>query len=47
MALAKRKPKAMKAEEPEVSAAELLKFYREMLLIRRFEEKAGRCTAWG
>jgi pyruvate dehydrogenase E1 component alpha subunit len=47
MALAKRKPKAMKAEEPEVSAAELLKFYREMLLIRRFEEKAGQMYGMG
>ncbi|MFN5997820.1 MAG: pyruvate dehydrogenase (acetyl-transferring) E1 component subunit alpha, partial [Paracoccaceae bacterium] len=26
---------------PNVSKDELLKYYREMLLIRRFEEKAG------
>src|SRR5579863_9307820 len=47
MALAKRRPKAAKAEEPEVSAAELLKFYRDMLLIRRFEEKAGQMYGMG
>ncbi|MCB1361180.1 MAG: pyruvate dehydrogenase (acetyl-transferring) E1 component subunit alpha, partial [Rhodobacteraceae bacterium] len=35
--MAARKP----AEKSNVSAEELLKYYREMLLIRRFEEKAG------
>ena len=43
MALAKRKSKA----EERVSPAEQLKFYREMLLIRRFEEKAGQMYGMG
>ena len=30
-----------KSAKPNVSKDELLHFYREMLLIRRFEEKAG------
>jgi pyruvate dehydrogenase E1 component alpha subunit len=47
MAVAKRKPKVAGREEPEVSAAELLKLYREMLLIRRFEEKAGQMYGMG
>ena len=34
------------AAKPNVSAEELLGHYREMLLIRRFEEKAGQLTAW-
>jgi pyruvate dehydrogenase E1 component alpha subunit len=41
---AKRKPKV---EEPEVSRDELLKIYRDMLLIRRFEEKAGQMYGMG
>ena len=45
MALAKRKPK--KSEEPNVSSAQLLEFYRDMLLIRRFEEKAGQMYGMG
>ncbi|HSE77990.1 MAG TPA: pyruvate dehydrogenase (acetyl-transferring) E1 component subunit alpha [Alphaproteobacteria bacterium] len=44
MAQAKRK---MRADEPEVSPAELIKFYRDMLLIRRFEEKAGQMYGMG
>jgi pyruvate dehydrogenase E1 component alpha subunit len=47
MALAKRKPRTAKLEEPEVSAAELLNLYRDMLLIRRFEEKAGQMYGMG
>jgi len=47
MAVAKRKPRPSKLEEPEVSAAELLKLYRDMLLIRRFEEKAGQMYGMG
>ena len=35
-------PKRYKA-----SKDELLKLYREMLLIRRFEERAGSSTGWG
>jgi len=33
--------------EPKVSGAELLEFYRGMLLIRRFEEKAGQMYGMG
>ncbi len=47
MAMAKRKPRSAKLEEPEVSAAELLTLYRDMLLIRRFEEKAGQMYGMG
>ncbi|MBW6505593.1 MAG: pyruvate dehydrogenase (acetyl-transferring) E1 component subunit alpha [Rhodobacteraceae bacterium] len=35
------------ASTPNVSREELLKFYREMLLIRRFEEKAGQLYGMG
>jgi pyruvate dehydrogenase E1 component alpha subunit len=47
MALAKRKPRTARQEEPEVDPAELLQFYRTMLLIRRFEEKAGQMYGMG
>ena len=43
MALAKRKTKA----EERLGPAEVLKFYRDMLLIRRFEEKAGQMYGMG
>ncbi|HEX6978014.1 MAG TPA: pyruvate dehydrogenase (acetyl-transferring) E1 component subunit alpha [Alphaproteobacteria bacterium] len=43
-AVTKRKTKV---EDPEVSPAELLKYYRDMLLIRRFEEKAGQMYGMG
>ena len=43
MAVLKRKTKA----EERVSTAEILKFYRDMLLIRRFEEKAGQLYGMG
>ncbi|MEM7438430.1 MAG: pyruvate dehydrogenase (acetyl-transferring) E1 component subunit alpha [Pseudomonadota bacterium] len=36
-----------KAKTPNVSAEELSEFYREMLLIRRFEEKAGQLYGMG
>jgi len=36
-----------RSEEPEVNPAELLKYYRDMLLIRRFEEKAGQMYGMG
>ena len=36
-----------KPEEPDVEPAELLKYYRDMLLIRRFEEKAGQMYGMG
>ncbi len=47
---ARRKPKATAAKakpKPQVSGEELLGFYREMLLIRRFEEKAGQLYGMG
>ncbi len=47
MAVAKRKPKAEKSSEPEVTPEVLLKLYRDMLLIRRFEEKAGQMYGMG
>ena len=36
-----------KAKKANVNAEELLEFYREMLLIRRFEEKAGQLYGMG
>src|SRR5258708_18194304 len=47
MATVKRKPRTAQAEEASVSAEELLKFYRDMLLIRRFEEKAAHMYGMG
>src|SRR5437764_2794568 len=48
MATVKRKPRAAaQIEEAPVSAEELVKFYRDMLLIRRFEEKAGQMYGMG
>jgi pyruvate dehydrogenase E1 component alpha subunit len=46
--MAKDQPTAEAASAgiPNVSRDELLQFYRDMLLIRRFEEKAGSSTAW-
>jgi len=44
--MAARKP-ASKAKKIKTSGEELLKFYREMLLIRRFEEKAGQLYGMG
>jgi pyruvate dehydrogenase E1 component alpha subunit len=35
------------AEKPNVSADDLKQFYRDMLLIRRFEEKAGQLYGMG
>ncbi len=43
MVVAKRKTKA----DERASAAEVLKYYRDMLLIRRFEEKAGQMYGMG
>ena len=40
-------PPKKAAAKPNVSAEELLKHYREMLLIRRFEEKAGQLYGMG
>jgi pyruvate dehydrogenase E1 component alpha subunit len=36
-----------RSEEPEIEPAELLRYYRDMLLIRRFEEKAGQMYGMG
>src|SRR2546425_268058 len=47
MAVAKRKVRPLKPEEPAVEPERLLKFYRDMLLIRRFEEKAGEMYGMG
>ncbi|MFO1138780.1 MAG: pyruvate dehydrogenase (acetyl-transferring) E1 component subunit alpha [Paracoccus sp. (in: a-proteobacteria)] len=41
-----KKP-AAKQTQPNVSKDELLKYYRDMLLIRRFEEKAGQLYGMG
>ncbi|HAY05409.1 MAG TPA: pyruvate dehydrogenase (acetyl-transferring) E1 component subunit alpha, partial [Hyphomonas sp.] len=35
------KPKGSKKVPAKASKAEMLQYYRDMLLIRRFEEKAG------
>lgn len=45
-AAAKRKPRE-KSGSPAATSEELTKFYREMLLIRRFEEKAGQLYGMG
>ncbi len=47
MALAKRKPRTIRQEEPEIAPDVLLGYYRTMLLIRRFEEKAGQMYGMG
>ena len=45
--MAASKTAATAAAKPNVSKDELLKYYREMLLIRRFEEKAGQLYGMG
>ena len=44
---ARKGAEAQSAAKPNVSKDELLNFYREMLLIRRFEEKAGQLYGMG
>jgi len=44
---ARKKPAAKKASASDASNEELLKFYHDMLLIRRFEEKAGQLYGMG
>jgi pyruvate dehydrogenase E1 component alpha subunit len=44
---AKATPASAPAARPNVSADELKRYYREMLLIRRFEEKAGQLYGMG
>jgi pyruvate dehydrogenase E1 component alpha subunit len=41
------KRKARGAADPETDVAQLLQYYRDMLLIRRFEEKAGQLYGMG
>ncbi len=43
----KRKAKVVTPAEPDVSADVLLRYYRDMLLIRRFEERAGQMYGMG
>ncbi len=45
--MAARKSDAKSTTSPTTSKEELLRFYREMLLIRRFEEKAGQLYGMG
>lgn len=47
MAKAAAKTNAKKSNGPEASKDELLGYYREMLLIRRFEERAGQLYGMG
>src|SRR5579863_5782787 len=50
MAVVKRKPKLNRTEqdaEPSLAPAKMLQLYRDMLLIRRFEEKAGQMYGMG
>jgi len=44
---AKRAPRRKAAAKPEITPEELLKYYEQMLLIRRFEEKAGQLYGMG
>jgi pyruvate dehydrogenase E1 component alpha subunit len=47
MATAAKRKKRTAAVEPASSPEELLRYYREMLVIRRFEEKAGQLYGMG
>src|SRR5690606_4291883 len=47
MAKAAAKATAKSGSKPKADKAELLRFYREMLLIRRFEERAGQLYGMG
>ena len=47
MAVVKRKVRVQKPEEPAIAPERLLRLYRDMLLIRRFEEKAGQMYGMG
>jgi pyruvate dehydrogenase E1 component alpha subunit len=44
---ATRKPRGKPAREPSLSREQLMRAYRDMLLIRRFEEKAGQLYGMG
>jgi pyruvate dehydrogenase E1 component alpha subunit len=43
----KRRPEAVKLAEPDVSVEALKQHYADMLLIRRFEERAGQMYGMG
>jgi len=45
--MAAKKKSAPKAKKLKTDKDELLKYYRDMLLIRRFEEKAGQLYGMG
>ena len=45
--MAERKPAGKPPASPNVSKDDLLKYYRQMLMIRRFEEKAGQLYGMG
>ncbi len=47
MATPRRRTKAARAAPAKVNVEELTSYYREMLLIRRFEEKAGQMYGMG
>ena len=47
MAKTIRRSTVLAADAPDVSTEDLLKYYRDMLLIRRFEEKAGQMYGMG
>lgn len=42
-----KSPARRRSAAPKAAAADLLDYYREMLLIRRFEEKAGQLYGMG
>lgn len=43
----RRKPRAQKSDDQAISSEDLVRFYKDMLLIRRFEEKAGQLYGMG
>ena len=47
MAAKKSSSKSKKSKALKATKSELLKYYRDMLLIRRFEEKAGQLYGMG
>jgi pyruvate dehydrogenase E1 component alpha subunit len=47
MSIARRRTKTEAADVPATNPTELLRYYKDMLLIRRFEEKAGQMYGMG
>ena len=47
MATTRRRSTKSKTSKPKASKEDLLHYYREMLMIRRFEEKAGQLYGMG